>query len=126
MEKKQFYDIKYPFTNEDGESYFIDLNRNERDKVKSMLIHLIFTPERQRIRRPEFGTNLVKYIFEPNDGTTKADIVDEIKTKVERWIPNVSIKDIETKTENGTINVMVYYTIVQGNKYLDDIISIDM
>ena len=67
MAKQQFYGVKYPFVAEDVENYFIDVNKTLKDKVRSILMHIIFTPKGQKLRAPEFGTDLIRYIFEPND-----------------------------------------------------------
>ena len=40
---KQYFDIKYPFTNDCIEKYEFDLNKSEKEKVASELLHLIFT-----------------------------------------------------------------------------------
>ena len=64
MKKTQFYGIKYPFTNQDAENYYVDLNSSVKDKVKSTLMHIIFTPKGQRYRKPDFGTNVIQYLFE--------------------------------------------------------------
>ena len=59
---KQFYGIKYPFSEESDRLTFFDLNENKNESVRSMLLHILFTPKGQRLRQPNFGTNLIKYI----------------------------------------------------------------
>jgi phage baseplate assembly protein W len=63
MARQQLFGIKYPFTHDDYQNFFVDANINEKDKVRSQIMHVIFTPKGQRIRMPEFGTDLIKYIF---------------------------------------------------------------
>lgn len=70
----QKYGIKYPFTSDNDENIYLDLNQNRLDKITSDVLHVIFTPKGQKIRNPEFGTDLIRYIFEPNDEKTLADI----------------------------------------------------
>lgn len=117
MAKKQFYDIKYPFISQDEENYFVDLNRDMKSKIKSLLIHLIFTPKGQRIRNPEFGTDLIKFIYEPSDNQTWSAIKDEIREVVSSYIDNVEINEINVlPADNDTqdIFVRVDYTILGG------------
>ena len=52
MAKQQFYGVKYPFVAEDVENYFIDVNKTLKDKVRSILMHVIFTPKGQKLRDP--------------------------------------------------------------------------
>lgn len=117
MEKNQFYGIKYPFSTEDSENYYVDLNSNLKDKVRSMLLHVVFTPKGQKIRDLEFGTNLIKYIFEPNDELTWGDVKNEIKDVVNKYIPNITVNDIsvlDSEETKGKIYVRLDYTVSNG------------
>ena len=67
MGKTQKYGIKYPFTLDNEDGFYVDLNKTISDGVKSQLLHLIFTPKGQKLRDPNFGTDLIKFIFEPKD-----------------------------------------------------------
>ena len=55
MAKKQFLNIKYPFRNDGIQHFFLDANEEPKDKVRSDLLHVVFTPKGQRLRMPEFG-----------------------------------------------------------------------
>lgn len=117
---RQYFDIKYPFTAESESNKFIDLNEDVVDQVKSMLTHLIFTPTMQRIRRPEFGTDLIKYIFEQNDGAVGNEILEELQTKVDRYINNITLNDLDVVQYEHGINVVLNYTIKDGNRVYND------
>jgi phage baseplate assembly protein W len=103
MVKKKFFGIKYPFKNESNDNYFIDLNESYEDKMKSELLHIIFTPKGQRYRMPDFGTDIVKYLFEPNDSETWDGLQREISEQVSKYLPNVTFGDIKIllDEENG-------------------------
>lgn len=124
MAKKQFYGIKYPFTDNGMENYFLDVNYDTKDKVKSLLMHVVFTPKGQKIRDPEFGTNLIKYIFEPNDSVTWEGIKSEISEVVKRYIKGVTINNISLleRDESGDheIYVRLDYSVVNGFKIVND------
>ena len=70
MTKKQYFGIKYPFMSDGFQNFYLDANETIQDKVRSQLMHIVFTPKGQRLRNPEFGTDLVKYIFEQDDSTS--------------------------------------------------------
>lgn len=91
---KQFYGIKYPFNDESNRNTFFDLNETYEDGVKSMLLHIILTPKGQRLRHPNFGTNLINFIFEPNDTTTWESIKNDITQQVLKYLPDVSFNNI--------------------------------
>ena len=117
MAKKQFYGIKYPFISQDEENYFVDLNKDIKSKIKSLLIHVVFTPKGQRIRDPEFGTNLIKYIYDVNDDETWGSIKNEIKNTVTKYINGITINEISvlpSDEERRDIYVRLDYTITRG------------
>lgn len=123
MTKKQYLGIRYPFTSQDFHNFYIDLNSSLKGKVKSQIMHVIFTPKGQRLRNPEFGTDLIKYIFDPNDTATWESVKNEIKDSVSRWVNNVNLKDIQivkNVDDDLEIFVRVDYTINIGNKSTDD------
>ena len=75
---KQYYGIKYPFTINNDSGLFIDLNETKDDDILSQILHVIMTRKNTRIKMPDFGTDLIKYIFELNDESTWSNIKSEI------------------------------------------------
>ena len=117
MNKKQFYGIKYPFISADVENYYVDLNSSIKDKIKSLLIHVIFTPKGQKIRDCEFGTDLVKFLFQVNDETTWEEIKEEVTNVVSKYVRGITITDIKVlqSEDNGEeVFVRVDYIISNG------------
>lgn len=123
MAKKQLFGIKYPFQNEMENNYYLDLNTSYKEKVRSEIVHIIFTPKGQRYRNPDFGTDLIKYIFEPNDEETWGKIRSEIREQVTKYLPRVNFKDISVyrdEEDGNHLYVDVNYTITKGNVEEDD------
>lgn len=123
MANQQYYGIKYPFICDNVENYFINLNNNSKDKVKSLLMHVIFTPKGQKLRDPEFGTNLIKFIFEPNDNDSWESVKNEVSTVVKKYVNGVTINDIsmlENENDSHQIYVRIDYTINDGIKRITD------
>lgn len=120
MARKQKYGIKYPFSCDNDEMLFIDLNNTKTEDVKSQVLHLIFTQKGQKIRDPEFGTDLIKFIFAPSDDMSFDSIKNEISEKITKYVPNVEFNDISIlgEEENGIIVNVEYYTSNGNNKEL--------
>ena len=66
---EKFINIRFPFF-DSAKGFFLDLNKTDENAIKSDLMHLILTNKGERLYNPEFGTNLRRFIFEPNDGFT--------------------------------------------------------
>lgn len=111
---KQFYGITYPFNDESERLTFLDMNETKNESVRSMLLHIILTPKGQRLRMPNFGTNLIKYIFETNEDTTWEEIKNEIRTQVSFYLPQVifdDIKIIHNTDERNSIFIEILYSV---------------
>lgn len=129
MANKQYYGIKYPFVSDGYEKFFVDTNDSVMEKVRSQLMHVVFTPKGQRLRNPQFGTDLVKYIFEQSDTTSWDEIKNEVSEAVKRWVANCSINGIEVvKNENDEheIYVKLAYSVQDGNKVYKDSIVVEL
>ena len=122
MALTQRYGIKYPFTLENDDELYMDLNTTKEESLKSRLLHVIFTPKGQRLRNPDFGTDLIKYIHEPADETTFERLRSDITQQVYKYVPDVVFKDIsiynDEKSENGKI-VIIHYSIKKGMKEIE-------
>ena len=123
MNKRQKYGLKYPFTTDNGDGYFVDLNETVGEGVKSRVLHVIFTPKGQKLRDPEFGTDLIKFIFEPNDNVTWEGIKNEVSTIVSKYLKGVMLKNIEVmQNENdfSEIYVRIDYSVSNGINVVND------
>lgn len=117
MAKKQFYGVKFPFTAQDEENYYLDANKTLKDKVRSLLMHVIFTPKGQKLRDPEFGTDLIKFLFEPNESETWENIKMNVSESINRYVSNITLNNIEvvvSEDEPRAIYVKVSYTVSNG------------
>lgn len=119
MASFQKYGIKYPFTSNNEDNIFLNLNDTYADSIKSQVLHVIFTPKGQKLRDPEFGTDLIKFIFEEETDETLGQVKEEISTQIKKYVPSVEFRDINVyKDENNgnSIIVMVEYGVKNGNK----------
>ena len=92
-------------------------------------MHIVFTPKGQRLRNPEFGTDLVKYIFEQDDSTSWEAIKNEVSDSVKRWANNITVNNIQVvkNEENETeIFVRLDYSVHDGNKVTNDSIAVQI
>ena len=117
--KKQYYGIKFPFTIMKQDGFFVDLNSDLKDKVASEIAHVILTQKGTRLKMPDFGTDLIKYIFEPNDTLEWNTVENEIRRAVGHYVSNVSIQSVDVQrdeNEDHAIYLDIRYSIQKGNK----------
>lgn len=93
MANGKYINIDYPFKNS-PKGFFLNLNADDQRAIKADLMHLLLTKKGQRLYNPDFGTNLIKFIFEPNDNLTLENLKEEVTSSVKKYLPKLSIKDI--------------------------------
>jgi phage baseplate assembly protein W len=110
---KRYININFPFKDSD-KGFYLDLNSSDKEAIKANLMHLILTKKGERLYLPDFGTNLLKYIFEPNDGITQSEITSDIKEVVKKYIPNLIINNVsisQSESNEHVAQVRIDYTI---------------
>tara|TARA_Y100000310_G_scaffold247163_1_gene252698 strand:+ start:5434 stop:5859 length:426 start_codon:yes stop_codon:yes gene_type:complete len=67
---------------------------------------LILTIPGERIMDPEFGVGILRYLFENNDSSVRAEITAKIYQQVERYLPYLQILDIDyhSSMEDSTVS----------------------
>lgn len=111
--------IKFPFKDSQL-GYYFDSNTLTTDAIKSDILHVLLTQKGERFLNPNFGTNLYKFLFEPNDDITLAEIKDEANSSLNYCMPNVQITKLESEISDNSILL----TIVAQNTddlFLEDI-----
>ncbi len=120
MANPRFINIDYPFKNS-PEGFFLNLNSDNQRAIKADLMHLLLTRKGQRLYNPDFGTDLLKFIFQPNDSLTLDDIKQEVKNSVKKYLPKLMINNI-TVTPNEKNDYVA--TIRIDYKITDDVFDI--
>lgn len=119
MANGKYININYPFK-DSTKGFFLDLTEQDNQAIKADLLHLILTRRGQRLYNPDFGTDLLRFIFEPNDALTEEGIKDEIRTVVKRFLPKLNLDEIiiaaSEESEYAAV-VTISYTIT------DDVFS---
>lgn len=125
MAQEKLINIRFPFR-DSTKGHFIEMTNTTKDAIKSDLMHLLLTRKGERFYNPDFGTNLLKYIFEPNDTITQGEIKEDINNDVKRFLPSLTIDDISfSNTEiEEHIKCTIKFTINDGIFKSSDLLEI--
>jgi len=115
MARTIYKNIEFPFK-DSKKGFYFELNQTDRDAIRADLLHLLLTNKGERLYLPDFGSDLQKYIFEPNDDITHEDIRNNLNETIDRYIPNLTINSIEFKNNDieELIIVEITYTVTDG------------
>ena len=125
MADKKYINIDFPFRDSENGFYF-KLNSTDKDAIRSDLLHLLLTNKGERLYLPDFGSDLRKFIFEPNDNITHNEIKDNLNETIKRYIPNLVVDSIEFKNNDieELIIVVLKYTVVEGTFSSSDVLEL--
>ena len=80
--------------------------------IKSNLNSLIRTERGERFMRPDYGCNLRKFLMEPLDEATFAEIKDEVVTSIRRYLSTVAIGKLQVfETRSGQLKVNLFCSV---------------
>lgn len=118
--------IKFPLEDDNVKGGLFELNNVTKDALVSNLMLLLLTERGERYYQPEYGVNIRRYIFEPNDGFTQSDIEQEIRETVKRFIPQLSINRVQifTNQDEEAANIGDNeVSVIVDFKYSEDVFS---
>lgn len=90
--KNRFAGAPYPITEHPRGLFHIQTGLNQ---IKSDMLSLILTNRGERVMLPDFGVDLRRFLFEPNDELLRRQVRDAIARQLELWEPRVAIEAIE-------------------------------
>lgn len=108
------FNIKYPIVDNNFTNTFLGMSSITKDVYRSDLLLLLLTQKGERYYMPDYGTNLVKFIFEPNDAITASDVEKEIKDTVSLYMPAITVTSV----------VFDWVTDIDGNPIKDSDLSV--
>jgi len=92
-------------------------------------MHLILTKKGERLYMPDFGTDLMKYIFDINDDTTKGNITRDITDVVKKYLPNLSINGVtvtDSDSNEHKVILRIDYTVTEDTFQETDFILLQI
>jgi phage baseplate assembly protein W len=73
------------------------------ESVRQSLLMLISTRPGERVMRPEYGCDLHRLVFSPNDDTTAGLAIHFVRQAVERWEPRVEILRVDANRATAIV-----------------------
>jgi len=88
--------LKFPFTfqRRSGGTQISTATSSDHAHIHESIRQILGTRKGERFLRPEFGSNLHRLIFEPNDRVLYGLIRHEVMTALDLWEPRVIVTDV--------------------------------
>lgn len=84
------------------------------ESVKMALRNLIFTNKYERLRRPNFGGNIRKYLFEPFSPIVEIAIKSDIEKLIENFEPRVRVLriDVSATPDEHQLAITIFFNTI--------------
>jgi phage baseplate assembly protein W len=86
----------------------IDLSHHEIDIEESIRI-ILLTNKGERMMRPDFGSDLFRLEFEPNDPATGGLARRYVQEALARWEPRIEVAEIDTEPDPDDPSCLLIY-----------------
>jgi uncharacterized protein len=84
------------------------------DSVRQAILLLLSTRPGERVMRPEYGCNIHRLIFAPNDDTTAGLAIHYVRQALDRWEPRIDLIRLDAQRDPETperLNVTLEYLV---------------
>jgi phage baseplate assembly protein W len=85
-----------PRVSADGRIAWSDGEGNVREAMRVILM----TAPGERLRLPEFGAGLGRFLFEPNTLSTHTQMRQVIADALKRWEPRIQVEDVDVQADS--------------------------
>ena len=99
-----FIGISLPL--DQGEEGFFDKTKTTLQQTKSNIKNLLLTIKGERLGNPTFGSDLMRILFDQDDGGLGDRIEETIRASISEWLPFVNIKSIKTTPSERNPNLL--------------------
>jgi len=117
--RKKLIGIKTPLELGSGRDGLLKMHDSLKEQIKDNLKNLLLTNHGERLGNYDFGANLDELLFEFSSEDFEAEALSRVTSAVGKYMPFVSIQNVETFTETfnnehtAKIGIKVVYGIPQ-------------
>ena len=89
----------------------------DEQKIEESIMLILGTAPGERIMRPDFGADLHRLVFEPNNSVTANLAAHYVEKALTMWEPRIEVSDVNVRndSENGRLLIEVNYYIRATN-----------
>lgn len=108
--------VKFPLQIDPGTGRLAMVDQEE--DIREAIGIILNTVQGERVMRPEFGSNVIDYVFAPASSSTRHSLAQEVREQLlyqEPRIVDLEVECGEMDRVSGTILIHVSYTVRSTN-----------
>ena len=97
-----------------GSQGFFNQTKTTLQQVGHNIQNLLLTQKGERLGNPNFGSNLMRILFEPNNEDIEVKIEESIRSSMSEWLPFVEVIEVKVKSDpykENQVNVKMNFTV---------------
>jgi phage baseplate assembly protein W len=97
--------------------------------VRQAILLLLSTRPGERVMRPDYGCDLHKLVFSPNDDTTAGLAIHYVRQALSRWEPRIQILRLDTQrheADPGRLDISLDYRLRATQRRAELTLSISL
>lgn len=86
----------------------------EHQSVRQAILLLLTTRPGERVMRPDYGCDLYRLVFSPNDETTAGLAIHYVRQALRRWEPRVEVLTLDaspSEQDPGRLEIALEYRV---------------
>lgn len=115
IDLEEFSDLDHRlYINPDGN---IRIIRGE-EVINRSIRNILSTRKGERVRRPEFGSDLYRYLWNPISEDSLLMIENDIRNSLDRFEDRIDVRNVRVRgdPDKNLIEINVYYTIRESRR----------
>ena len=90
---------------------------DEDEHIRDLIEQVLFTSPGERVNRPDFGTGLKQFLFDPNRSELATALESVVQGALQRWLGQlIQVKNVDVQSEDSTLTVLVEYSILRSRE----------
>ena len=90
---------------------------DDADHIRDMIEQLLFTSPGERVNRPDFGSGLLRMMFEPNSPEVASALQFTIQAAIQSYLGDlIELRALNVTSDDSTLRVVLQYVIRLTNE----------
>lgn len=106
----------FPLQDDVENNRYLKMNTLTKDAIKSDLFLLLLTNKGERWFNPAYGSDLRRFLFEPDDQISELDIKESLRKSVQTHLPNITVENVVV-TDNTSNKVVLSISFSYNENY---------
>ncbi len=84
---------------------------SDDDLIRASLQQIVLTSPGERVMRPTFGCDAIRFVFDNNNDLLSTQVANEVRTAIARFEPRVIVQQVNTFRNDSVLTIEINYIV---------------